>query len=624
MQLVNRAKLRSRRAHAFAVMLWRAGHWQAIAVGALTLVRGLVPTAIIVATGVLIDAVPDAVELGLDSPVGLRALWALTAVALAFLANGVADALATYAAHAVGSLYTIAIHDTVAGATARPAGITELEDPAIAAELATIEEYDRAGVYRDAIIRLGEFARNRIQGAAAFVILLGFRWWAPLVVLAGWRLVNSSVAQWVEKGVALGHVQSGTGLRRAQYYRSLAVEAPAAKEVRIFGLGGWIVDQYASTWQTAMTEIWRGRKASLHGVVVTSAGLAIANGIVVGALGSAASGGEISLGALVIFGQAVLAAVMLGPLGDSQWEASRILHSAQKVLELEARLTGGHPHPIPADANSGSSGRPVAVKLAGVRFTYRGRAEPTLAALDLTIPAGQSLAIVGENGVGKTTLIKLLCGLYEPDAGRILIDGANDPLRARNRIAVIFQEFVRYELPLRANVGFGDLALADDTDQLEEALRDAGGAELLKILPAGWDTVLARGYDNGADLSGGQWQKVALARALAAVRGGAGLLILDEPTANLDVRAETELFDRFLEITKGITTILVSHRLSSVRRADRIVVMAGGRITEDGTHGELLRRRGRYATMYKLQAERFAATGSASANTPGKEVDRVA
>jgi ATP-binding cassette subfamily B protein len=238
-----------------------------------------------------------------------------------------------------------------------------------------------------------------------------------------------------------------------------------------------------------------------------------------------------------------------------------------------------------------------------------------LEALDLVIPAGQSLAIVGENGAGKTTLIKLLCGLYEPEAGDILIDGVSDLSRARNRMAVIFQEFVRYELPLRANVGFGCLALAGETDQLEVALRDAGGAELLKTLPAGWDSVLARGYDHGVDLSGGQWQKVALARALAAVRGGAGLLILDEPTANLDVRAETELFDRFLEITKGVTTILVSHRLSSVRRVDRIVVISEGRITEDGTHEELLRRRGRYATMYTLQAERFA---------PRKEVDIVA
>jgi len=611
------------RVRAFGVMLWRAGRWPAVAVGALTLVRSLMPTAMIVATGQLIDSVPDAVELGLGSPDGRRALWALMAVAVAFLANGAAETLAPYAARAVGSRYAITVHDVVAGATVSPVGIAALEDPEIAAELAAIEEYDRARIYRDAVVLLGEYVNQRIQGVAAFVILLGFRWWAPLVVLAGWRLVNRSVAQWVEKGVALGHVQSGTGLRRAQYYRSLAVEAPAAKEVRVFGLGGWVVDQYASAWQTAMAEIWKGRKASLPGVVFSATGLAIANGIVVGALGWAGLRGEISLGVLVIFGQAVLAGARLGPLGDFQWQAGRILHGAHKVLEMEARLTDGSPRPIPVVAGSGSTGHPVTVRFAGVRFTYRGRTEPTLEALDLTIPAGQSLAIVGENGVGKTTLIKLLCGLYEPDAGHILIDGA-EPLKARDRFGVIFQDFVRYELPLRANVGFGALTLADDTGELEEALRDAGGADLLKILPAGWDTVLARGYENGVDLSGGQWQKVALARAFAAIRGGAGLLILDEPTANLDVRAETELFDRFLEITAGLTTILVSHRLSSVRRADRIVVIADGRITEDGTHEVLMRRGGRYATMYTLQADRFAATGLPRVNAPGQGMDNVA
>lgn len=612
------------RGRAFTVMLWRSGRRQAIAMGVLTLVRGLVPTVTILATGVLVDAVPRAVEAGLGSPAGTHAVWALAAVAVAFLSYGVCNAFASYTASAIGGNYEITVHDTVAGATTAPADIAPLEDPAIAAELGSVEEYDRAGVYRNAVRQLAELANRRIQGVAAFGILLGFHWWAPLVVLAGWRLVNRSAAEWVEKGVALGHVQSGKGLRRAHYYRSLAIEPAAAKETRIFGLGDWIIDQYTTTWRTAMSEIWRGRKASWKGVVVHAAGLAVANGIVVGALGWSALAGEISVGELAIFGQAVIACVMWGPLGDCQWEASRILHGAQKVLALEAGLTE---HPVsaaPADARSSAFGEPVSVQLEGIRLRYPGRRDPTLDSFYLTIPAGQSLAIVGENGSGKTSLIKLLCGLYEPDSGRVLIDGADDPRRARSRLGVIFQEFVRYELSLRANVGFGDLSLLDETDQLEEALRDAGGEELLTLLPAGWDTVLARGYEDGADLSGGQWQKVALARALMAVRGGAGLLILDEPTANLDVRAETDLFDRFLEITEGVTTILVSHRLSSVRRADRIVVMADGRIMEEGTHEELLTLGGRYATMYSLQADRFAAKRSLDPPTDSEGVVTVA
>jgi ATP-binding cassette subfamily B protein len=222
---------------------------------------------------------------------------------------------------------------------------------------------------------------------------------------------------------------------------------------------------------------------------------------------------------------------------------------------------------------------------------------------------------VGENGAGKSTLVKLLCGLYQPDAGTVALDGGLSPLQARGRIAAIFQDFVRYPLPLRDNVAFGHLALADDDEALGAALADAGGAGLLASLPHGWDTVLSREFEGGADLSGGQWQRVALARALAAVRGGAGLLVLDEPTAALDVRAETELFERFLELTKDVTTILVSHRLSSVRHADRIVVIDGGRIAEDGTHEGLMRAGGLYARMYSLQAERFAAEPAAELET---------
>jgi ATP-binding cassette subfamily B protein len=256
------------------------------------------------------------------------------------------------------------------------------------------------------------------------------------------------------------------------------------------------------------------------------------------------------------------------------------------------------------------------VRLEQVRFTYRGREHPTLEGLSLEIPAGQSLAIVGENGAGKSTLIKLLCGLYDPDEGRVVVGAGSTPLQARGRIGVIFQDFVRYPLPLRENVGFGNPALMDDEAALAGALRDAGGADLFAGLPRGWDTVLSREFEGGADLSGGQWQRVALARALAAVRGGAGLLILDEPTAALDVRAETELFERFLEVTRDITTVLVSHRLSSVRHADRIVVIDGGRVAEDGTHEALMRAGGRYARMYSLQAERFARAAETAKEEP--------
>jgi ABC-type multidrug transport system fused ATPase/permease subunit len=219
-------------------------------------------------------------------------------------------------------------------------------------------------------------------------------------------------------------------------------------------------------------------------------------------------------------------------------------------------------------------------------------------------PAGSSLAIVGQNGAGKTTIAKLLCRLYDPQSGAIEIDGTDlrefDLASWRTRIAAVFQDFMRLELPLRDNVAPGGAP-----DHVVLAALDAAGATNLAAL----DTVLARGYDRGTDLSGGQWQRVALARALAAVALGAGVVLLDEPTAQLDVRGEAEIFNRLLASTRHCTTILISHRFSTVRHADRICVLEHGRVVELGTHDELMMLGGRYRTMFDLQAQRFTAAG---------------
>ena len=213
-----------------------------------------------------------------------------------------------------------------------------------------------------------------------------------------------------------------------------------------------------------------------------------------------------------------------------------------------------------------------------------------------------SLAIVGQNGAGKTTIAKLLCRLYDPQSGAIEIDGIDlrefDLASWRSRAAAVFQDFIRLELPLRDNV-----APAGAPDDIVRAALEAAGAMKLATL----DTVLARGYDGGTDLSGGQWQRIALARALAAVTMGASVVLLDEPTAQLDVRGEAEIFDRLLTVTRHCTTILISHRFSTVRHADRICVLEHGRVIELGTHHELIAMGGRYKTMFELQAERFAA-----------------
>jgi ATP-binding cassette, subfamily B, bacterial len=223
-----------------------------------------------------------------------------------------------------------------------------------------------------------------------------------------------------------------------------------------------------------------------------------------------------------------------------------------------------------------------------------------LAGFDLTIPAGSSLAIVGQNGAGKTTLAKLLCRLYDPQKGAIEVDGIDvrtfDLDGWRSRLTAVFQDFIRFELSLRDNVA----PTGAPDNVIEPALAKAGAEGLASL-----DTVLARGYPGGTDLSGGQWQRIALARALCAVGQGAGVVLLDEPTAQLDVRGEAEIFDRILDATRHTTTILISHRFSTVRHADRICVLEHGKVVELGTHDELMAAGCRYRTMFELQASRF-------------------
>jgi ABC-type multidrug transport system fused ATPase/permease subunit len=243
------------------------------------------------------------------------------------------------------------------------------------------------------------------------------------------------------------------------------------------------------------------------------------------------------------------------------------------------------------------------IRFRDVSFAYESSSSPVLDGLDLTIPAGSSLAIVGVNGAGKTTLVKLLCRLYDPTGGAIEVDGHDlrdlDLDSWRQRVTAVFQDFVRYELSLRDNVAPRGVDATDD--DIRAALAQAGATHLADL-----DTVLARGYDGGTDLSGGQWQRIALARALCAVELGAGLVILDEPTAQLDVRGESEIFERILAATRDVTTVLISHRFSTVRHADRICVLEHGRVVELGSHDELMAAGGRYKTMFELQASRFA------------------
>jgi len=244
-----------------------------------------------------------------------------------------------------------------------------------------------------------------------------------------------------------------------------------------------------------------------------------------------------------------------------------------------------------------------------VTFGYPGHDAPVLRDLDLVLEAGQSVALVGENGAGKTTLLKLLAGFYEPTAGRILVDGRDlrdiDPQAWRRRLAVIFQEFTRFELSAIENITLAGPDHPDARSFARAAAEAASADAIIESLPLGWDTVLSRAFTDGVDLSGGQWQRIALARALYSAKVGGQVLVLDEPTASLDVSSEVALFDQLLMHAAGCTAIVVSHRFSTVRRADRIVVLADGHVVEDGSHAALVAHGGRYARLYDLQAQRF-------------------
>jgi ABC-type multidrug transport system fused ATPase/permease subunit len=284
--------------------------------------------------------------------------------------------------------------------------------------------------------------------------------------------------------------------------------------------------------------------------------------------------------------------------GGINWALDGASAPVAAVLKLESAMAPAGALPS-GDREAGRM--PVReVRFRNVTFAYPGGGPPVLEHFDLTIPAGSSIAIVGQNGAGKTTLAKLLCRFYDVQSGAIEIDGVDvrqfDIGSWRSRVTAVFQDFTRFELPLRDNVAPGG---APDTE-IHAALEAAGATKLARL-----DTVLSRAYAGGTELSGGQWQRVALARALCAVMVGAGVVILDEPTAQLDVRGEAEIFDRILGATRTCTTILISHRFSTVRHADRICVVEHGKVIELGTHDELMAKGGRYRTMFDLQAQRF-------------------
>jgi ATP-binding cassette, subfamily B, bacterial len=611
-------------------LLWRSAPGLSVLCLGLTLLPAGARTAALVTTGQLVASLSAAVTAGPGSP-SAGAVWRwLVATAVLFVAAPVASSCLSLAARAVSARYLVTVCDMTMEVGTHPPGLAHLEDPRTAGRLEAVARAPRDWLFMGGIDAGWALLSIRLGGVGAFVVLAGWSWWAPLVVVLGWMAFARAFGRWSSMLFYDLLVAPIDDSRRAGYLHSLLTGGSAAKEIRLFGLTGWLVDRYVATWRTAMRAVWANRSRGVRRTAMTLVAPLAANTAVFILLVRDAHLGVVGPGLVVTLVQAVLALEAFGPQTDQQTGLARTTSVVAELMRLRTEQDlPGLPRPrrraVPSTREPKHSSRqrwpstpvPAAVDLKNVTFTYSSQHRPTIAGLDLHIPAGQSVALVGVNGAGKSTLIKLLCGLYPPDAGTVRVDGMDPAVdkAARRRVAVIFQDFVRYHLSLRDNVGMGGLACADRQELMDRALADAGGSGLLSRLEHGWETVLSSQYDGGTDLSGGQWQRVALARALAALGAGAGVLVLDEPTSALDVRAEAALFERFLSVARGATALLVSHRLSSVRSAERIVVLGdtgnGARIIEDGSHDELMAAGGRYAELFTVQASRFAAVADA-------------
>jgi ATP-binding cassette, subfamily B, bacterial len=593
------ARLRERPEIQLAEVLPRADRALAFGWWAALVVRGLLPAALAIAMGVLVGAVQR----------GEALAGPLTLIGVVFVLLEVLPPLHLMLGANLGSRVAAWLYDQLALACVRPPGLGHLESPELVTDLAMARDFDLGISGPPLNISMDFIAQGLVQmlaGLASAAVLFGFAWWAPLPLVGAWL-----ATQWLLRETEVWKDRNTPAVREAQrhadYAYRLAVDPPAAKELRLFGLARWTIDRFRSRRRLLHDLRWEATRMRERPLAWSFLLALAANGIVFLALWRAAADGSIGLDRLTAFASAAVGASAIA-FGGLSWALDGAAAHAAAVLRLQKAMA---PAGALARGDRDAAGVPAReLRFRDVTFAYPATEgvvrAPVLEHFDLAIPAGSSLAIVGVNGAGKTTLAKLLCRLYDPQSGAIEVDGVDlralDVERWRGRVTAVFQDFIRFELPLRDNVAPSG---APD-DVVRAALADAGAAGLASL-----DTVLSRAYPGGTDFSGGQWQRVALARALCAVRMGAGVVLLDEPTAQLDVRGEAEIFERILAATRKVTTILISHRFSTVRQADRICVLEHGRVVELGTHDELMALRGRYHTMFELQASRFGEDAAA-------------
>ena len=583
-------KLRGRAEWQFFAALGTADRALAAAWWFVLILRGVLHPLLAIAMGGLVGAVEQGASFG--RPLALVGVLFV----LVQIVNPIHDAIGAN----LGDRTAAWLYDWLTAACIRPPGMGHLEDPKLTSDLTVARDFDTGMTGPPLSIAMPFIASGlalTIVGISSAAVLAAYTWWAPLLLAGAWLATH-----WLLRESGIWRDRNTDEVRAAQrdadYAYRLAVDPPASKELRLFGLAGWTLDRFTAR-RTRLHELQYEATRLREQPLIWSMLLVIAaNVIVFWSLASDAASGTLTIAELVVFAQCAVGTSAIA-FGGLNWALDGASAPVAAVLRLEPAMA---PAGALAPGQRPAAGLPAReLRFRNLTFAYPDSG-PVLDRLDLVIPAGSSLAIVGRNGAGKTTLAKLLCRLYDPQSGAIEIDGVDlrefDLASWRARLAAVFQDFLRLELPLRDNVAPGG---APD-DVVRNALAEAGASDFAAL-----DTILARGYEGGTDLSGGQWQRVALARALAAVSMGAGVVLLDEPTAQLDVRGEAEIFNRILSATRRCTTILISHRFSTVRQADRICVLEGGRVVELGTHDELMAQHGRYRTMFDLQAQRFNA-----------------
>jgi ATP-binding cassette subfamily B protein/ATP-binding cassette subfamily C protein len=450
-------------------------------------------------------------------------------------------------------------------------------------------------------------AQNALTLAALSALLVRLSPWSVLVVVASSIPAFLAEARLAAASFRLNSWRAPEG-RRLNYLEWILTRDSHVKEVKLFGLGPLVLGRYRALFAKFYQEDRRlAVRRMAFGVLFGLVSLAAFYGMYA-LVALRAARGEISLGDLTLYlavfrqGQGAVQAI-LGAMGGMYEDA---LYMSNLFAYLAIPTGGETPRRLPPLAPA--RGRPGRLELRGVSFRYPGRAGWALRDVSLELEPGEKLGLVGENGAGKSTIAKLLLRLYDPTEGEILYGGVDlrdmDVADLRSRVGAVFQDFVRYQFTAAENIGLGNPARVDDRPRIEEAARRGGAAEVVEALPQRYETVLGGWFEAGQELSSGQWQKLAVSRGF--MRDAPEVLVLDEPTAAIDAKAEHELFQRFRALAADRSAIVISHRFSTVRTmADRIAVLHDGRVVELGSHRELMERDGRYAHLFRLQAQGY-------------------